>query len=265
MPCPGGIDCELGGAGILVTRARHQADTLCDLIAGRGGRAIRFPAIEIADPPDPGRIRTLLSAIESYHILIFVSTNAVSRGLALLPGGRLPAQCSVAAVGRGSADALAAAGRGVDILPAERFDSEGLLETEELNTVEGLRVLIFRGRGGRPLLGDTLRLRGAIVDYAEVYQRKRPQLDPAPLLHRWDREVDLVTATSGEILDNLFALLGPEGRGCLRETPLLVISKRMQNRARQLDCQRVRLAEGADDASVMEAICRWAADRGGRR
>lgn len=260
MSGPGRSDCDLGGAGILVTRAERQAAGLCDLIVEHGGRALRFPAIEITGPRDPGRVRVLLSAIETYDIVIFVSPNAVSWGLGMLPRGRLPDRLAVAAVGRGSADALTAAGRVVDIIPRERFDSEGLLSTPRLGSVQGKRILIFRGRGGRPLLGDTLRFRGALVDYAEVYQRKLPQTDPAPLLRRWKKDVDLVTATSGEILDNLFILLGPEGSAHLRATPLLVISERMRDRARQLACRQVVLAQRADDGSVLEAICNWSAD-----
>ncbi len=264
MNGPGRSDCELGGAGILVTRAEHQAKGLSDLILQHGGRVIRFPAIQIVGPPDPERVRSLLSTIESYDIAIFVSPNAVYRGFDLLPGGRLPNRLAVAAVGRGTANALAAAGRDVDIIPEQRFDSEGLLATPQLGSVRGKRILIFRGRGGRPLLGDTLRLREALVDYAEVYQRERPQLDPTPLLHCWKTDVDLVTATSGEILDNLFALLGPEGAVHLRETPLLVISERMQAQARKLDCRQIILAGRSDDASLLEAFCHWAADCAGR-
>ena len=261
MVSSGRGDCDLCGAGILVTRAWRQATSLCELIQASGGRAIRFPAVEIKGPADPRQVEHLLSAIDSYDILIFISPNAVARGMAMLPGGRLPERALIAAVGRGSADALAAAGRAVDLVPAQRFDSEGLLAMPQLASVQGKRILIFRGRGGRPLLGDSLRLRGACVDYAEVYRRVRPRVDPDPLLQRWASEVDLVTTTSGEILENLLALLGPGGSAQLRDTPLLVISKRMQAQARQLGCRQVILGQGADDGSILRAVCDWAAAR----
>jgi uroporphyrinogen-III synthase len=118
-------------------------------------------------------------------------------------------------------------------------------------------VLIVRGVGGRPLLGDTLRARGAEVGYAEVYRRLRPAADPTPLLARWRVEVDLVTATSAELLDNLVAMLGESGWPLLRETPLLVISERMAQRANALGFTQVVGAPGADDESVLDALCDW--------
>jgi uroporphyrinogen-III synthase len=52
---------------------------------------------------------------------------------------------------------------------------------------QGKRVIIFRGEGGRELLGETLKQRGAAVEYVSCYRRARPQLDPAPLLKLWEK------------------------------------------------------------------------------
>jgi len=40
---------RLAGLTVLITRPRHQADGFCKLIETEGGRALRFPVIEIAD------------------------------------------------------------------------------------------------------------------------------------------------------------------------------------------------------------------------
>ena len=82
---------------------------------------------------------------------------------------RWPAGLIAFAPGPGTAEALADAGIANVRIPATTFDSDGLLALPELaSTSQGKRVLIFRGDGGREQLGDTLRARGAEVDYVVV-------------------------------------------------------------------------------------------------
>jgi uroporphyrinogen-III synthase len=251
-------ECSLNDAGVLVTRAEHQAQGLCRLITRYNGRALRFPAVTILEPQDPGVPAELMREISAYQVIIFISPNAVEWGLRLLPDG-IPGTLEIGAVGRSTAQALAESGYPVDIVPQDRFDSEALLETPALRSVEGKRILVVRGVGGRPLLGDTLSERGAEVTYAEVYRRQCPQTDPSLLLDRWSEQVDVVTATSNDILDNLYAMLGERGRELLLSTPLIVISDRMRSHARELGFSQVILASGAEDQTVVQTLCAWAA------
>lgn len=254
-------DCNLKGIGVLVTRAVHQAGPLCELILAQGGHPISFPAIEICDPLDPGPAQALLSQLDSFDIAIFISPNAVTHGLALLPEHALPLGLKIGAVGKGTAHALEDAGLSVDIVPQGRFDSEALLASPELQHVRGRRIIIFRGEGGRPLLGDTLRQRGAEVAYAEVYRRILPETDSKEMLTLWSTEVKIVTATSNDILNNLAAMLGAQGIEKLQHTPLVVISERMRQRAQALGCKQIILARRADDRSLLQALCRWASSQ----
>ncbi len=198
--------------------------------------------------PAPG-----LLPIDQYDLVLFVSPNAVHYGSSLLDG-RTPGQIRIGAVGRATAEALGSTGVEVDLVPTRCYDSEGMLALPELNRMSGRRVLIVRGDGGRALLGDTLEQRGAQVDYAEVYQRRCPLSDPSTLLARWDL-VGWVTATSNGILDNLFTLLGERGSPLLKTTPLVVVSERMGQHARNRGCEQVILARGASDQALMDAIC----------
>ncbi|MCU7905241.1 MAG: uroporphyrinogen-III synthase [Candidatus Thiodiazotropha sp. (ex Epidulcina cf. delphinae)] len=247
-------DCDLKGRGILITRAAHQAGGLSRLIHACHGTAVLFPTLEISacDSPEPacGLLR------HSWDVMIFVSPNAVCYALRLLPAERLQTVL-LGAVGQATAAALRESGYGIDLVPAERYDSEGLLMLAPLQRLDGQKVLIVRGEGGRPLLGDTLQARGAEVGYAEVYRRTRPQTDPAPLLSNWARRIDLVTVTSTEVLRNLIAMLGEQGWPLLRQTPLLVISERMRMEAERQGFESVLPATGADDKSVMTAIRDW--------
>ncbi len=250
--------CDLHDIGVLVTRPSGQAGPLCDLITAQGGRAIRFPAIAIAPADDLTGVKMLLQRIDDFNLVIFVSPNAVRYGHELLEGGEFSAETMVAAVGKGTARALAERGVEVDVLPEERFDSESLLALPELTDVAGRRILIVRGTGGRPLLADTLRARGAEVEYVEVYSRRVADRDAGPLIASWRREVQIAVATSCEILDNLFHILGENGASILRQTPLVVVSERIQMRARELGCNNIILADEASDQGLLRSICNWA-------
>lgn len=245
--------CDLVGLGVLVTRPAAQAKTLCALIRSANGRPLCFPALEILPVKDPEEALTLLR--QSWDLLIFVSRNAVDQAIALGLDGSWPAAHTLAAVGRATAEALDAAGRAPDLVPSSRFDSEAMLAMSELSDMTGQRVLICRGDGGRALLGNELGRRGAAVHYAEVYRRGRPAVQSGHLLRRWRSDVQVVTVTSDGILRNLMQLLGDRGRATLLDTPLVVISERTADTARRLGFQRVRVAQRAEDASIVQAIC----------
>ena len=246
--------CNLGGRGVLVTRPASQAGGLCRLIEGAGGRAVRFPALAIEPIQDFEPVRRLLS--RDWDLILFVSRNAVEHALPLFPDRWLPARARLGAVGAATAAALASAGRPPDLVPAGRFDSENLLALPELLDLDGRRVLIVRGVGGRGMLGDVLGERGAELSYAEVYRRTLPNADPTALLARWHEDVDLAIATSGEVLGNLHALVGDEGRELLLATPLVVVSERTASVALELGFARVEAAEQASDTAILKALCR---------
>lgn len=248
-------ECDLRGLGVLVTRPAHQAAELCALIDKAGGSSLSFPALQISPSESPHEATSLLH--RHADLFIFISPNAVSHAIYLLGEDSLPGAARLAAVGSATAQALLEAGYRVDLQPAERFDSEGLLALPELARLQGQRVVIVRGEGGRALLGDALKARGAELVYAEVYRRGLPEIDPGPLLERWQEQVDLVTTTSGEILTNLVAMLGRAGWDLLRRTPLLVISDRMRQHAEQLGFETLLVAENATNKAIVTCLCEW--------
>ena len=240
-----------------MTRPAAQAESLCALIRSAGGRPIPFPTLEIAPVADPGAAQDLLA--RSWDLVVFTSRNAVELALELVGGTAgaetWPATPLLAAVGRATASALEAAGRTPDLVPTERFDSETLLALPELTDIAGWRILIVRGEGGRALMGEVLTERGAEVQYAEVYRRVCPQTDAQPLIERWGAEVQLLTATSDEILLNLDQILGPEGIPLAHATPLVVLSERTAETARELGYRQIRVAARAEDRAILEALC----------
>jgi len=254
---------SLQGVRVLVTRPREQADNLARLIEAEGGETIRFPVVEIAEPQDTQALLAIIDRLDEFAIAIFISPNAVNRAMNLILArrGGLPPGLRVACVGRGSARELKHFGIEDVIVPSGRFDSETLLELPALQAVAGTRIVIFRGEGGRELLGDTLTARGAVIQYAECYRRTRPTADTTPLLRRWARgEVDIVTVTSVDGLHNLYDMLGKAGQSWLIRTPIVVVSDRMAAVCRELGFKVNPLvaAQAADEAMV-EAVKAWRA------
>ncbi|MBL8406120.1 MAG: uroporphyrinogen-III synthase, partial [Dechloromonas sp.] len=157
----------LAGRTIVVTRPQAQAAPLAEAIAAAGGSPLIFPLLEIAPASDPQPLADAVNRLADYALAVFISPNAVDHALpAILERGSWPTTLLPAAVGQGTVRALAAHGVTGCIAPTERFDSEALLELAALadERVAGRRVAIFRGDGGRELLADTLRERGATVD-----------------------------------------------------------------------------------------------------
>ncbi|HEX6266159.1 MAG TPA: uroporphyrinogen-III C-methyltransferase [Burkholderiales bacterium] len=237
----------LEGRGIVVTRPAGQADPLVALIEAQGGRALRFPAIEIQDLPD-----WRLPELAGVDVAVFASPTAVEKVLEKMD--RWPQGPRAAAVGRGTRRALERRGVGEVLAPESGADSEALLALPPMHDVAGKRIVIFRGEGGRELLGETLAARGAQVEHVECYRRVRPQADNAPLLDAWERnEVHAVTVSSAEGLDNLVELLGDAGRPHLVLTPLFATHERIAEHARQLGIHEVMVG-GPGDPELLERL-----------
>ena len=242
----------LAGRRIVVTRPAGQSAQLAALIRAAGGEPLLFPALEILDASDLQPALELIERLDQFDLAIFISANAVTKALALVRTRRAwPPALRIATVGRGSERELQRQGIAEVIAPGERFDSEGLLDLPQLAQVQGKRIVIFRGEGGRELLGETLAARGATVEYAECYRRGRPQADASPLLAQCARrELDAFTVTSSEGLANLRQMLGEAGWPCLRNTPLFAPHERIAVAARSLGVQTVVQTDAGDEGLI---------------
>lgn len=251
------FDCPLTGRTIAITRPAGQAASLARAIEQAGGRALVFPVIEIAPVADTAELAAACAELERFHLAFFVSPNAVEQALAYIrPRRSWPAGLAVATVGQGSEAALARAGFGRVIAPAAGFDSEAVLALPEFQAaaVAGREVVIFRGDGGRDLLGDSLAERGARVRYVTCYRRRIPDADPAPLLAAARAGgLDGLVLTSSEGVANLVAMVGPDGLADLAAVPAFVPHPRIAEAARRAGFHRVVLT-GPGDGGVMAAL-----------
>ncbi|HWP01379.1 MAG TPA: fused uroporphyrinogen-III synthase HemD/membrane protein HemX [Methylococcus sp.] len=247
----------LAGLGILVTRPADQAEGLCHLIEQAGGTALRFPLLEIHPSKRAGEGVARLRRPQDWDWFIFVSANAVRQAqehdaLPRREPGNFP---RLAAIGAATAEALAAAGAAVDLVPESEFNSEALLAMPELQEVAGRRILIVRGEGGRETLKEELVNRGASVEYAELYRREPSTADVEPLLRAWQAgQIQVLTLTSGAALDHLHRLIPAEYRELVLKTPLVVLSERLRRRALALGFAQVAVTTSASDRGLLETL-----------
>lgn len=245
---------SLGGARVLVTRPARQAAGFAQRVAECGGEPVVFPAIVILPPADPAELECVHAGLARYDYAVFVSANAVEYGAPAAE--RWPESLIPLAPGPGTAEVLAAVGITGTRVPAITFDSEGLLALPELAAMQGKRVLIFRGEGGREVLGNTLTARGASVDYVACYRRAPPQsaADGLAAIFR-ERRIDAVTVTSSEGLANLWSIAADATRAAWCRCPTFVPHPRIAARAAELGLQVVPTAGG--DAGLLAGLLEW--------
>ena len=250
---------NLQGKRILVTRPADQAGELARMIAAQGGQAVLFPLLEISAADDPAPLQGAIAQLDDYAMAIFISPNAVAYALPLtLAVRRWPDDLRAAAIGPGTVRQLAASGVADVISPAERFDSEALLELPAFaaGAVAGKKILLLRGDGGRELIAQTLRQRGAQVDAVACYRRSPPADGTTIVSLLRNRQVDALTISSSEGLRNLLALLDTDAFEHLRRLPLFVPHQRIAQVAAELGLQRVVLSAPAD-AGIIESLCSY--------
>ena len=165
---------SLNGAGVLITRPGHQSAELARLVEKAGGIPVLFPAIEIEPTASASQLLSKFHSLSRHDLAIVISSNAANYGEPIL-AELVDQDIRLAAIGPATARTMKHLGCRPGVVPASGFNSEALLADEEFRDMAGRRVLILRGQGGRELLGDTLRHRGATVDYLEVYRRILPQ------------------------------------------------------------------------------------------
>ncbi len=193
----------LAGVTVAVTRARAQASGLARRLAELGADVVQAPAIAVRALPGP----PLDPA--PYDLVCVTSVNGVAGLFERLGSADPPrdarslARARVAAIGPGTAAALAARGIRADVVP-ERSVAEGLADA-----LEGLpvsRALVVRAAGARELLPEALAARGAAVDTLDVYETVAETPPPEVLARA--RSAAYVTFTSASTVRFFLAAIG---------------------------------------------------------
>src|SRR5665213_2911159 len=214
----------LQGKQILITRARHQAQTLATALEDHGAEVLAIPAIEIVPPDSYDALDAALRDARKYQWLVLTSANAVevlvgrlekiARKTFTPPAIGIHSSDSVriAAMGPATARALESHGLTVDVVP-EKYVAESLVEALR-DQVFGQNVLLVRAKVARDVVPIELEKAGAVVDVVEAYQTVVPEASCELLRQVFDRPGYLphaVTFTSSSTVTNFFRLLDEAG------------------------------------------------------
>ncbi len=246
----------LSGLTVAVTRARVQASGLARSLRELGAQVVQAPAIRIEplplDPAQPLRI-------EAYDLVCLTSPNGVEMLFGRLAATGLDARAfagaRVAAIGPGTARALAEHGIAADIVP-ERFVAESLVESLAEIPIE--RALIARAREARDVLPDALRARGAEVDVLALYETVAEPVSPRILAQA--RAAGYITFTSSSTVR--FFLQAAGGTAELSpSTRIVSIGPVTSETLREHELEPHVEAQRHDVEGVVEALVADAAER----
>jgi len=242
----------LQGQTIVITRPVDQAKKLASLITQAGGEPVVFPLIAIAPLDDYRPFDAVISQLNQYDWAIFISSNAVQNGMPRMVKSGIPANLKFAAIGPVTAQELQQSGVKQVLIPQGRFDSESLLALPDMQAVQGKQVMIVRGVGGREVLADTLKARGANVTFAECYQRVNPQTDCQYLTSLWaQKKLHGIVVTSSEAMRHLLDLAG--NQPWLRQSPLFVNHARIAENTQAMGLT-VKVAEAPGDKAMLDLM-----------
>ncbi len=249
----------LAGLRLLLTRPAGQAAEWQHELQQLGASLRHVPVLAIEPVATDAQTDAAFKRLQHYDIGIFVSTNAVQYAHTFLIQQQLaiPSELTCYAVGDKTTNAAAEAG--FTMRASDAVDSETLLSLPELQSLPGKRVLIFRGQGGRELITQTLRARGAEVAHAELYRRGYPldnESELASNVKQWQPHAVAATSVAG--VHNLTRMAqAVDVFAQLQATPLLAPGARVAEAAQAQGFGRVLTARSMRLTDVSYALCNW--------
>ena len=233
----------------VLTRPEGTANSLGGSLEALGWHVVYQPMLVIEPITEPATTPT----IDAGSVVIFISANAVRAGIPHLVRQLKENAPTVIAVGEATAAALALEDI-TALLPATP-DSEGLLALTELESCRERPVLIVKGEGGRALLAESLKERGAIVSEFICYRRLEAPVNAAEFCWQLcDLDEVVFQGSSGETVERLTEVLGAGGQPNLLDSPLIVPSARVASMATDAGWTRVIDAENASDRGFLAAL-----------
>lgn len=206
----------LAGRKVIVTRSPKQSSEMTKMLQKLGAEVIACPTIEIKAPSSWEQLDYALVHLSWFDWLAFTSANGVEyflRRLDELGHGRAELMSHrICAVGRKTAEKLAAEQIAVDVMP-ERFTAEALVE-EFIKRfgvglrLRGSRMLLPAAKVTRDVIRPAMEKIGVHVEVVEAYQTVLPAMSGADALKLIrEAKADYIIFTSPSTVANLAAIL----------------------------------------------------------
>lgn len=267
---------------LVVTRPSGQATGLIEALQNaitelpleqQPQSIVPLPLLTIAAKSDSNLPADIQNALQTADLAVFVSPNAIECAMRLLGDAWQSIATKVipiGVVGQSSRDALHRHGVGMEPgsptpiwMPHNlaESDSEGLWRAikDRFPNWAGLKVVLFRGDGGREWLVEQLQSVGAQVEAIAVYSRI-PLSESSP---HWDRVLNANTddalwiLTSSEAVRHLGSVLKQQGREAyLTNASALCPHHNIANSAKEIGFATA-LECHPGDASLVKSVVAW--------
>ena len=242
---------------VLILRPGERGDVLAATLHQHGFEVQHLNTLTLAPLPEDAELRSFWLNFDQFHKVVVISpfaaqclAQALDRYWPQLPVGN-----EYYCVGRSTAEILhQQLGVKARVHESSHHEdtSEALLALPSLQCVEQRKILIVAGEGGRDVLVETLRKRGARVTRASVYQRRYQPPDPGGIARLQSGNFKALMVTSSEQLQHL-------SRWCNQAAlnqPLIVSSHRLATLASGLGFSAPTVARGATPAALTAALTR---------
>ena len=236
---------------ILVTRPTAPGNKLALTLTYHGYQAHSHPFLDYQAKASKHTIQTAFASLAP-ALIIFVSVPAVNLAHATYHAKNWPI-CRYIAVGQATQQALNDIGIS-DVITPELQTSEGLLALPQTFDVNNKAIIIVRGDGGRELIAEQLRSRGAQVSYIESYQRLWLPLEHS-ITQQWLAQgINCILATSNEILKSIVQLIDNQDNYWKNDCKWIVASERIAQQAKALGLKQVICSHGASDSAIISCL-----------
>lgn len=247
----------LQGLRLLICRPEGRGDALATRMLQLGAQVGLLPLLEIQPQPLSAEARSLIEQLDLYEQVIVVSPAAADFFLAAMDEWwpQCPLGIRWHAIGEGTAKKLRDAG--LSVQTGQGHTSEELLTSADMQQIEGQRILLCKGSGGRQLIAATLLDRGARLDSLELYQRNSPDYSAEHIQqHLCQFDPQLIVALSAETLNNLLRL-GQNVDQHLRQRALLLPAERVAETAQAAGFEQILVARALTTEALVTCIRDW--------
>lgn len=255
---------------VLFTRTFPFDTSYIEDFTKAGIEIIHCPFIEIEPTANTARLNHIVKNLNHYDIAIFMSKWAAKYAMEVINtvhNTMSHLKTLWAAMGPGTAKMLQDSispshpPQNLSILMPKfpPYDSESFLRLPQMQaeSIENKNVLILRGDGGRELMVETLKGRGARLSIVETYVRQPPNFNGvASLFNQIQDFPALIIITSAYALNNLVILYTKHNNieGSCWNIPLIVVGKRLYEAAIQSGFTQVIFSKAADDQTLKDVM-----------